>query len=71
MRISILGSVMLGFAVLISGVSSAVARNATQLEEHSNYSGCYCQFGYGGSCTDSVECTSEGGRCIRACVVPR
>jgi hypothetical protein len=69
MRISIVGP-MIGLAVLASGISSAVARNATQREEHFNYSGCYCQFGYGGSCTESVSCSSEGGRCVRACVVP-
>jgi hypothetical protein len=40
---------MIGVAVLGSGISSAAARNATQLEEHFSYSGCYCQFGYGGS----------------------
>jgi hypothetical protein len=66
-----LAGFMLGLAVLGSGISSAAARNATQPEEHFNYSGCYCQFGYGGSCTDSVECSSEGGHCVRACVIPR
>lgn len=70
MRISLIGSVTIVLAVLGLGVSSAAARVATQLEEHNSYSGCYCQFGYGGNCGDSVECSSQGGRCIRACVIP-
>jgi hypothetical protein len=72
MRIPLIGSVTIILTVLGLGISAATARVATQLEEHNNYSGCYCQFGYGSNpCGDSVECASEGGRCVRACVMPR
>lgn len=57
---------------VLGGVWSATARIATPLEEHYSYAGCYCHFGYGTSgCSDAVACTSEGGLCARACVIPR
>ncbi len=73
MRTSLIGSIamMTVLCVLALGTTVAAARMATEQEEHESYSGCTCQFGYGaGSCTDAVACSAEGGRCVRACVIP-
>jgi hypothetical protein len=52
----------LAFAYSNDGRSSASAY----------YSGCDCHFGYGSDgCTVAVACGSEGGRCARACELPR
>lgn len=72
MRPSLMGSIIGTLIVLGLGLSPATARSATQLEEHNSYAGCFCSFGYGtNSCSDAVSCQSEGGRCTRACTIPR
>lgn len=69
MRLLLIGSLAIVLSLFGVGIPSASARVATQLQEHNSYSGCFCQFGYGGSCANSVACASEGGRCVRACVI--
>lgn len=64
-------TIMLVLVMLGTGATSSLARTATQREEHFHYSGCICHFGYGSSCADSVACASEGGKCLRACVLPK
>jgi hypothetical protein len=72
MRPSVIGSIIGTLILLGPGLSPAAAREATQLEEHNSYAGCVCNFGYGpNSCSDVVSCESEGGRCTRACRIPR
>jgi len=36
-----------------------------------NYAGCVCHYGYGDECTEVVTCGTSGGRCLKACRLPR
>jgi len=66
MRLSFVGSVMIGLTLAGVALSSAAAQNASMRGQY--YSACTCQFGYGGNdCVPAVACTSEGGHCAQSC----
>jgi hypothetical protein len=65
MRISIIGSAIIGLVFAGVTLSSATAGDATM---KGKYSACICHFGYGGNrCDTTVSCYTEGGRCTRSC----
>jgi hypothetical protein len=67
MRLSFVGSVMIGLTLAGVALSSAAAQNASMRGQY-RYSACTCQFGYGGNdCVPAVACTSEGGHCAQSC----
>ncbi len=53
------------------GPAFSSAGQSHETRSSSHYSGCICRFGYGGdNCQPDVACDSEGGKCVKSCVLP-
>lgn len=49
--------------------SFAAQNHETRSSDH--YAGCVCRFGYGDdNCQPDMACGSEGGKCVKSCVLP-